>query len=78
MLAMKAQAFLLLFEQMVQRVDIGTGAGHKNIRVRATSHSADFALAQTHGHFALRVCAAGDGVDGVLLKLLADGPPYRQ
>ena len=67
-LAVKTWAFLLLFEQMVQRVDIGTGAGHENIGVGTAAHSADIALAQAHGHFALGVRAAGDGVDSVLLK----------
>ena len=55
--------------ETVQGINIGLGAGDNDVRVGTSARSAVFTLAQAHGHFALRVRAAGDGVDAELLQI---------
>ena len=66
---LRAEGVAFLVIETVQGINIGLGAGDNDVRVGTSARSAVFTLAQAHGHFALRVRAAGDGVDAELLQI---------
>ena len=58
----------LALGKIIQRVNKCPRAGHKNIWMIAATHRRTAIFAQTHCHFSKRVHAAGNGINGILLK----------
>lgn len=58
---LRAEGVAFLVIETVQGINIRLGAGDNDVRVGTAARGAVFTLAQAHGHFALRVRAAGDG-----------------
>ncbi len=55
--------------QFVERTEIGFGRGYDNVGIGAVAVNDAARLLQSHRHLALRVGAAGDGVNRKQLQL---------